>query len=292
MVSAADLSAQSVCGRSDNTSSAVHLGSVPSCQLADSDAGGERLSDKSAHSSAHASGQPATDSGIVAVGSVLPGGSDKRKQKLSLSEQKLFDKIQLVQDTLQEFPDLLAARETHLSEQMHGKLSETLAECLPAVCMEEQWQKYPLPDRLAEAAERHERSGHAEMGTHRNSELSGADYRQYLWSLSHRELLIEHVMAAQSGLAKTRQIEHNIHFLEDRMRKFAALPGEIKRTYQQSTAAFQAAEDNADLAEQALVRCDWARERGDWLNCQVRGGCLSGLVALCWAACHSQPRSR
>ena len=90
-------------------------------------------------------------------------------------------------------------------------------------------------------------------------------------------------MTQASCLTKLRQLEHDMHFMEDRSRQLAGLPHEIYRTWQQSTTACREAEERANLAEQAEARADWQQERNDWLNVQWRGGCLSGLWASFWA---------
>ena len=170
--------------------------------------------------------------------------------------------------------------------------SSWLAGWLAPEASEPVWPSYPVPDRLTAMVEKHRSSGHSEAGIHRGGTLSGKDYRLYLWSLTARELTIEQTATAWSSLAKSRQIEHDMHFLEDRVRKFAALPAEIQRTHQQATSALQAAEESANLAEQNTAKTEWARERSDWLNVQLRGTCIGGLWALCWAGRHLKPRSR
>ena len=269
--------------------------------VTDSEAG-ERQSGKSVNSSVSGeSSQPPAELAVAAaavVGPITPVVTavslpDKQlSKKSSRIDQEVLTSLAVIGDALEavkQLPEMMAKRDeaarTELAEQLAGWLT-------PPEASEPAWQVYPVPERLTAIVEKHRKSGHSEAGTHRDRTLAGGDYRTYLWSLTARELAIEQAATAWSSLAKGRQIEHDMHFLEDRVRKFAALPAEIQRTHQQATSALQAAEESANLAEQNTARAEWARERSDWLNVQLRGTCIGGLWALCWAGRHFKPRSR
>ena len=228
----------------------------------------------------------------VVAGSVSQSDKKPACEKLRATDQEVLTSLSVIAEGLQHLPELLAKREEVARADLHGTMAEQVSGVLARGPLEAGWQDYPLPDRLTDKVEAHLHSGHAEAGTHRGETLSGNEYRLYLWSLSERELQIELAATAWSSLAKSRQLEHDMHFLEDRTRKMAALPAEIVRTHQQATSDLQAAEESADLAQQNTAKTEWARERSDWLNVQLRGICLAGLWALCWAGCHWQPRSR
>ena len=151
------------------------------------------------------------------------------------------------------------------------------------------WAVAPLPGNLQRLAADHARSGHQETGVERAA-LTGWNYRTYLDSLTEQELAVEAAMTQMSCLTKLRQLEHSLHFLEDRVRQAASLPHERLREFQQAGAALSEAQDNADLAEQAAITGAWAVARHDTLVVNCRGGCLAGIYGLWWAMTHWTPR--
>ena len=269
-----------------DVSSAVLLDSAQHYNIGVTDSeAGERHSGKSVNSSVSGETSPPVAELAVAAAAVagpitpvvtavdpvtavvtavsLPDKQLSKTSKSSRLDQQVLTSLAVIGDALEavkQLPEMMAKRDeaarTELAEQLAGWLT-------PPEASEPAWQMYPVPDTLTASVERHRRSGHAEAGTHRDRTLAGENYRTYLWSLSARELAIEQAATAWSSLSKSRQIEHDMHFLEDRVRKFAALPAEIQRTHQQATSALQAAEESANLAEQNTAKTEWARERSD-----------------------------
>ena len=130
--------------------------------------------------------------------------------------------------------------------------------------------------------------GHREMGSAEKIPglAPGSDYRAYLYSLTAQELAVEHSMTAYSCLTKLRQLEHDCHFAEERLRQYCSLPHENLREFQQCKTALAEAEANAILSDQADARACWKLAQDCHHAAWLRGGCLSGLYSWWWNRQH------
>ena len=115
--------------------------------------------------------------------------------------------------------------------------------------------------------------------------LTVPNLRQVYGCLTEAELLSEVACNTAGSLAKLRQLEHSMHFLEQRSESGFSLPSEGLRKWWRCRAEKREFEANADLAGMAACTADWKKYRNDAIQIRMRSGCLQGLASAVYYRC-------
>ena len=87
-------------------------------------------------------------------------------------------------------------------------------------------------------------------------------------------------------LVKLRQLEHSMHFLEQRSESGFSLHSELERKLWRSRTELASAAEGANLAGMAAARADWQKYRNDAIELRCRQslawGCFSGIYYRLW----------
>ena len=116
--------------------------------------------------------------------------------------------------------------------------------------------------------------------------LSVPSLRLAYGNLTEAQLLNEVACNTAGCLVKMRQLEHSMHFLEQRSESGFSLPSEVLRKWWRCQSEKREFEAAADLAGMAACEADWKKYRADAVHIRMRSGCLQGLASaayyMCW----------
>ena len=116
--------------------------------------------------------------------------------------------------------------------------------------------------------------------------LSVPSLRLAYSNLTEAELLGEVACNTAGTLVKIRQLEHSMHFLEQRSESGFSLPSEVLRKWWRCQSEKREFAAQADLAGMAACEADWKKYRDDAIQIRMRSGCFQGLASaayyMCW----------